>query len=154
MSDSMATQFWMILITALFFSSLTAYFAGKRGRSPIIWWLIGFSFGLLGLVALFILPNAQEEEDAVTYSENLNQDTLLSPLPVTEIAEPEVEKLWYYLDDDHHQFGPVSVVALREQWNTGMLKLDSFVWTKEMSDWQKVESLPDLLHVLSNPSID
>jgi hypothetical protein len=45
--------------------------------------------------------------------------------------------------------GPVSIIALRELWNRGLLELNSYVWTDGMEKWEKVDHLPELKIVLN-----
>ena len=60
----------------------------------------------------------------------------------------EEDKLWYYLDQNRQQVGPVSLIAVRELWNRGQLELTSLVWTKGMEQWQKIDDLSELKNYL------
>lgn len=66
---------------------------------------------------------------------------------------PNLDVLWYYLDEQHEQQGPVSLIALRELWKTGRLLPTAFVWSKGMFQWKKVEELPDLKNELESESL-
>jgi hypothetical protein len=44
------------LITWLLFAIVTAFAAGARGRSTLLWFLIGFLLGPFGLVLVLVLP--------------------------------------------------------------------------------------------------
>ena len=71
------------------------------------------------------------------------------PPSINSKRQEEEDKLWYYLDVNHHQMGPVSIIALRELWNTGLLELTSYVWTEGMLQWEKVDDLSALKEALS-----
>ena len=71
------------------------------------------------------------------------------PTPEELKLQDEEEKLWYYLDQNHQQVGPVSIIALRALWNRGVLELNSYVWTEGMTQWEKVDNLSDLKTLLN-----
>ncbi len=142
----------MIIIFALIIACCTAYYANRKGRNPIIWFILGILLGIIAPLILLFLPtvNGGRNVEKPTMSVS-NPDPLLRqqpPLPPPSPAElkhqEEEEKLWYYLDQQHQQMGPVSIVALRELWNTGRLNLNSYVWTNGMSQWEKVDQLSEL----------
>ena len=41
-----------------------SYLAQKRGRGWAVWFLVGFIFGLIGTLVLYILPNKANEKGA------------------------------------------------------------------------------------------
>jgi hypothetical protein len=132
-----------ILLTAF----AAAYFAKLKGRDPILWFVIGFLFTIPALILLYLLPDSNESDVTMTVSE---PDPSLTPSPTKVIERlPDENKLWYYLDQEHEQMGPVSVVALRDLWNTGLLEPGSLVWTEGMSKWETIEELPELREILN-----
>jgi hypothetical protein len=116
--------------------------------------LLGFVFGVLSLIVLLLLPPVRQADEGIGMKEELP-----APRPASSTLEPaqepqrisyqEEEKLWYYLDQNHQQYGPISLIGLRELWNTGKVELTSYVWTEGMEKWEKVESLPDLQRALA-----
>jgi len=154
------SMFYVILFLAM--AGLTAYYAHFKGRNPLAWFALTLLFGFFApLILLFIprlgpdgAPLKQDNEPMMNVS---NPDPSLAnqippPSPLLTRSKDE-DKLWYYLDQDHQQIGPVSVVALRELWNTGRLELSSYVWSEGMLDWKKVDELPDLKDVLNKPYV-
>jgi len=142
-------------ILLLIIASFTAYYANRKGRNPLLWFVIGILLGIFApLILLFLSPHkgdtAQNGKLTIKVS---NPDSSLLDLsqtsPQIELKPSEEDKLWYYLDQDHQQMGPVSLVALRELWNRGQLELNSYVWSNGMEEWQKVEELPELKKCLS-----
>lgn len=45
------------------------------------------------------------------------------------------ETVWFYIRD-HQQQGPIGTFELKKMFEHGMLKWDSFVWTKEFDTWK------------------
>jgi len=112
--------------------ALNAYFAQKRGRDPIIWFVIGLFIGLFGILALFLLPTLSKSE----IEENEIE------LEVKPIQTPNYKSLqWFYLDVDHAQHGPVTYDMLQSNFNQDIITEDTYVWSEEMTDWQKVKDL-------------
>lgn len=157
---NLIVSFIFILIIA----SLTAYYASTKGRNPYIWFALGALLGIFAPLILFflsVLAPSQEKgggEPTMTVSQpdpslQVTEKKPQAPLTPEELKRKEEEdKLWYYLDQNHHQMGPVSVFALRELWNSGRLELTSYVWSEGMADWTKVDNLPDLKDVLNKGS--
>lgn len=50
-------------------------------------------------------------------------------------------KLWYYLDSEMEQKGPVSASLLQEKIRTGHIVPDTYLWNEELDDWKPLESL-------------
>lgn len=151
--DPNTIQMIMSFIILVIVASLTAYYAERKGRSFAIWFLLGALLGIFAPLILFFLPSLQEtEESGGQPTMAVSQpDPSLQHLPSSAPQRDwQLEdKLWYYLDHQHQQMGPVSVIALRDLWNRGLLELNSYVWTEGMSQWRKVDELPELKATLS-----
>lgn len=133
-------------VVLLIVAGLTSYYAEKKGRNPAIWFVIGILLGFFAPIILFFLPSykATENDSGVSGS----REQVPPPAPP---LRPSIEqnKLWFYLDANHKQYGPVSMIALKELWDTGQLELTSYVWSEGMGKWDKVDNLPDLKKELS-----
>ncbi len=137
-------------IILLIVGSMTAYYANRKGKNPLLWFVLGMLIGLFAPLILFFLPSNKPEEKFPTMSVS-NPDPSLAQLASPLEIPPSIEenKLWYYLDKDHQQMGPVSIIALRELWNRGQLELTSYVWSEGMDNWERVDNLPDLKAALN-----
>lgn len=109
------------------FGLLACYYANKRGRNPYPWFFIGFFLGLIGLLILFILPKIEKQEEKKSHTPKMPP-----PLPDT---------LWYYLDKDHKQHGPISQTWLSKEIAQNRLNKDTLVWNENLKDWKKVKDL-------------
>jgi hypothetical protein len=113
-----------------------SYFAKQRGRNPLNWFIAGLFFGIFALIALFILPIRQKNEkqtlQTLPPSKNL-QLTILTP--------SHAEKLWYFLDEQKTQFGPMSFDALSKAWNEGKVQEHTYVWNESMDKWQRFQEV-------------
>ena len=145
-------SFILLIIIAIF----TSYYAGSQGRNSLKWFVIGLLLGILAPLILFFLPPVKKEKSGSFPSMTISPpDPSLAHLPHAVLSSEDLKikeeenKLWFYLDQNHEQVGPVSVVALRELWNRGKLELNQYVWSEGMEQWKKVEDLPELRVVLN-----
>lgn len=135
-------QFVVSFIVSTVFAFICAYYAEKKGRYPLGWFILGFLFTIFSLIVLFFLSPLKQEEAGSSTA--VVKDELKGPPPAPIEFTKEEDRLWYYLDQNHQQMGPVSMVALREEWNRGLLELNSYVWADGMEKWEKVDQLPEL----------
>ena len=154
LDPNMVLSFILLLMIA----SFTAYYANRKGRNPLLWFMIGILLGIFAPLILLFLPAVKSERgnDGLPTMTISNPDPSLQDLPPSPVKSEikrreEEEKLWYYLDQNHQQMGPVSIIALRELWNRGQLELTSYVWSDGMTQWQTVDDLPDLKAALNKP---
>lgn len=154
---NMLLSFILLLIIA----SFTSYYANRKGRNPVLWFIIGVLLGIFAPLILLFFPPVKKESSnngipTMTVSNpDPSLENLPQPIPPTQAQlkrQEEEDKLWYYLDQNHQQMGPVSIIALRELWNRGQLELSSYVWSEGMEQWQKVDNLPELKTALNNLS--
>lgn len=131
-------------IILLIISSFTALYAEKRGRSPVGWFILTLLFSLLATIALFLLPPLKKSDIVSPPSAPPLKPTPEGQNYQAENERLKADRLWFYLDSSHNQFGPISIIGLRELWNRGQLSLKSYVWSEGMEKWQLVEELPDL----------
>ena len=116
--------------------------AKKRGRNPYIWFGIGFFLGILTLLVLFLLP-------ALKSSQNREEGNVAGKQPIPTPAKINLETLdsthfntlWYYLDHNHDQFGPMSIDALSRVWREGKIAKTTFVWNEFMENWKRFEEV-------------
>jgi GYF domain 2 len=152
--------FSVVLFLAI--AGLTAYFARFKGRNPVAWFLIALLIGFFAPIILMFLPRLGPDGQPIISDLDPTMTVLkpdapddeqsVFPSPLLDRQEGE-DKLWYYMDQAHQQVGPVSVIALREQWHTGRLELNSYVWTEGMVDWKKIDELPELKLILNKMNV-
>src|ERR1700735_1974676 len=125
-------QYFYSFLFGLVNAFICAYFAKKRGRNSLYWFMGGVFFGLFALGTLFLLPirkiAAQVKSDAS------------APL-LQAVAPEQASKLWYYLDQTKQQYGPMSLDALGKAWNDGKLHVHSLVWNEDLESWKKLEEV-------------
>lgn len=152
---------WMLFFNLLFgfiIGLVAAYYAERKGRNRLAWFLLGFFFSVFALIALYFLSSLKAED---VQKKEPSVSSPITPLSLsvpehTQLPDPGLknlgneDRLWYYLDQNHQQYGPVSLVALKDLWNTGMLGLRSYVWSEGMEKWEHVENLPDLIHAFKS----
>lgn len=120
-----------ILIPSLAFGLIAAYLALRKGRNPYTWFTAGFVFGLLGVLALFILPQSQRKIFQLGEAKS-------SPRP---FIDGPSDRFWYYLDENRTSQGPMSHNALTQAWQNGSVASNTFVWHEELSAWKPLQEL-------------
>ncbi len=146
------------LILYLIIAGGTAYYAQTKGKNPYLWFAIALLLGIFAPIILFVLtlfPNKEKDpQQPPSWPMEIMpipEAQLKSEAPIqTELPKKiDDSRLWYYLDKNHQQMGPVSIIGLREEWNRGLVDLESYVWAQGMSDWKKIDDQPDLKKLLS-----
>lgn len=111
-----------------------SHLAKQRGRSPLNWFIAGLFFGIFALIVLFILPNRRRGETShPVIPQKIPRLTLLSP--------SHEEKLWYFLDEEKTQIGPMSFDALSKAWIEGKIRENTYVWNELMDNWQQFQEV-------------
>lgn len=148
---NMLLSFILLLIIA----SFTSYYANRKGRNPLLWFVLGLLLGIFApLILLFLSKTKQDAMPTMSVSQpdpSISRLPAAPPTPEDLLRQQEENKLWYYLDQEHQQIGPVSMIALRELWNRGKLDLNQYVWSEGMEKWEKVDNLPELKVILNKP---
>ena len=121
----------VILCMSTLAGIISAYIARRRGRNPYFWFGVGFLFGLIGVMAIFIAPNPKkaESEEVTTKTE-----------PKFYIDGP-IDRFWYYLDASRQQQGPMSHDALTQAWKKGSITSSTLVWNEDLSNWKELQEL-------------
>lgn len=164
------SELLIAFIMLIIIASITSYYAEKKGRNSTVWFILTILFGPIVPLILFFLStlNADGSTETVEQKKKKEEETLaLLNTPTTplqavgseaaanidkneQMAYLQEDKLWYYLDQDHRQYGPISLIGLRELWNNGKVDLNSYAWSEGMASWEKIENLPDLHKALAN----
>lgn len=117
-----------VLISWTLFGLATAYIANKKGRNPYFWFFVGFFLAVLGLLLAFFMPKSKEQKPEV------KKEEVKTPPQITDT-------LWYYLDKEHKQHGPVSQIWLDKEISEKRLNENTYVWNENLKDWEKVKDL-------------
>ena len=133
----MDNNFLFNFVLALLFGMLTSYLAQARGRNPLVWFFIGAGFGVFGILALFFFPVEKEEPKKAFVDE------------ITVVPEPVLPDRWFYLDEQHAQYGPVTLAALQVLWKEKKISASTMVWCEGMQEWKRVGELESLLKRLN-----
>jgi MFS family permease len=129
-------QLLNIFLFGLFCGVLASYFATKRGRYPLGWFLIGFFLGAIGVLLLFVLPKVEKSP---------SRPPQKSLYPHLAVRSEAWLKMWYYLDPTHKQQGPFEFPDLIKKWKEKGICETSYIWGEGMPQWRRLSDLPDLL---------
>src|SRR4051812_10524826 len=89
---------WLICSIGLVFGLYLAKKAAGLGKNRNLWFMIGFLFGIYGLVAFWITKKRTKKQ-------------IQAPTVVVNPPEPSIrysDAFWYYLDEAHSTVGPMS----------------------------------------------
>ncbi len=112
----------------------------------MIWFCLGTSLGLIAVILLYILPPKIATALVTdTSSEKQRQNDTSPDLSSKDMATRPPEILWYYLDKENNQYGPMSFNALKSAWNCEEIDPCTYVWNENMKEWQPLETLPEAL---------
>ena len=131
MSLFLSIVFWALI------GASTSYLASQRGRNPYAWFFVGILFGVLGTIALFVLPSLTPVEEKEKTTE----------VPMSEGSsngKNVISGEWFCLDTMRKQLGPMSVNDLKILWAEGKIDRNSYVWCGGMGDWQHIFEISDL----------
>ena len=119
----------LALIISLTMGLLSSYIAKKRGKNPYTWFFCGFFFGLLGVALFYFFSSKKAEEVAPE----------ISPKPL--LKDPLSDKMWYYLDQNMNQTGPISYSALTQARDQGLISNDTYIWNADFDDWKLLQDV-------------
>lgn len=127
------------------FGCSCAYFAKKQKRNRYVWFFVGLLLGIFGLLLLLMLPML---ERFFKKEEKKQPSTVVIDMPIEEKKGPSLSTdpafadiLWYYLDENKAQVGPMSLQALERNWAEGKLQAATYVWNEKLSDWKTIGEL-------------
>ena len=103
----------------------------KKGPQPNPLVCFRRSFFLPSLLLLAFLPTRETEAPSPTPEEK------------QESPSEEPPEVWFYLDQERSQIGPLSLSKLKRLFYRGDLTGKSLVWTPTFNEWKKIEQLPD-----------
>lgn len=132
---------------------VTAYFAKRQGRNPLIWFAIGCFLPSFSLALLFILPIigyffkrkfVKTLNKAARSKKSKENDPLtinVPPFPDLNPSEEAIKKLWYFLDQENQTVGPMSFFAFYQKWKEGKIASKTFVWNDSLSEWKQFKEI-------------
>lgn len=135
---------FLFILIPIFLGWVNAYFAQTRGRNPFTWFILGFFFGIISLIVLFILPSYNDKKDEKKESAESDDGIYVSR------HAPFDQHDWYYLDKEHKQKGPHTFRELKRYFGKENISLETYVWNETMSDWKKIKDMPDFLTSLKD----
>ena len=133
-------QTFLMILSSLLIAWGCSHLAKKRGRNPINWFIAGLFFGILAPIVLFLLPPPKKQAALP------QQDPLVPQSPLTILQPDHIGKLWYFIDEEKQQLGPMSFDALGKAWQDGKVREKTYVWNEAMENWGRFQDV-----IKSNP---
>ncbi len=129
-----------MILSSFLFGYSCSQIARNKGRHPGYWFLIGLLFGLLALLAIALLPPPGR-------ASTLFRQRAQRPPPVTKIPKlatidpAQAHPIWYYLDREKTQLGPMSFDALTRDWREGKVTDRTWVWNERLENWKPLNEV-------------
>jgi hypothetical protein len=121
--------FWLLsLLAGIIYGCICSHLAKKKGKNPVWWFAMGMACGIFAPIFLFFLPPTKKPNPPILQSELFNTE--------------ELKILWYYVEENRQQCGPVTIKGLLNAFKDGKLSESSYVWNEKMENWQMISHLP------------
>lgn len=127
-------QTFLTLVTNVMIAYACSRYAMRVRRNPTNWFIAGLLFGIFAIIVLYFLSRTR-----VAVVKPAPQPRIVPQLITLEPAH--AEKLWYFLDEQMTQFGPMSFNGLKRAWNEGKVRDQTYVWNEEMKNWKKFQEV-------------
>ncbi len=128
-------QLFNLILCWIFLGFLTAYLAGRKNKNPQIWFWVGLTLGLLGILLLYLIPEKVVKKPKAAP---------LKPVELPPPPQPQSEQEWHYYNNEKLRCGPIGRKELIELIEKKQLQAGSYVWTPGLEDWKKVQEIGDL----------
>jgi hypothetical protein len=122
----------------IIFGAISAYLAKMRGKNPYLWFGLGMLFGLFGVLFLVFSPKTKKSNlSPQTQQAKYQGETIDIDPPY----DPKLNQfLWYFLDKDNGQHGPMSFDALHKEYRGFTVTGETFVWNETLANWQPLKN--------------
>ena len=131
-------SFILSLIISLINGCVCLYIAKKRGKAIWPWFFVGLFLGIFGLFFLLLIPSSLLKKKPLPPPPLEEEKESLS-LPSPSVLE---SSLWYYLDKENKQVGPISFAELKNKVLTQVLIGTKYIWYEEWEEWRQIQELP------------
>ncbi len=121
---------WLLCLIGIAFGLYLARKAVRIGKNRNFWFLIGFFFGIYGVIAFWISKRNLKKQPQKPSS----------PKPVEPLIRYS-EAFWYYLDEAKATIGPMSHSRINQLFQEGILHAKTLVWNEELENWKSLEEL-------------
>lgn len=121
-------------IGSIIMGLISLYFARKKRKNPLVWFTIGFMFKLTGLCFLLLFPIIKN-----FFRKKKPPAEIATPKPASPVFPSQT--IWYYLDEENKQNGPMSFQKLQEIEKNGIIHFDTYVWNETFNEWKKWKEL-------------
>lgn len=146
-------QLIVSIVSSLLFGKLCSSIAKKNGKNSLLWFQLGFFFGIFALLFLFYLSHrdklkASPEGVALETSNSTMETKALtcSLRPKTTLEERE----WFYFDTKSQKEHKLSFKELKDLIQNKVVEESSFLWSEGMDQWMRLKDLAYLKIVLES----
>lgn len=133
----------ILIVLWLLQGSIAAYGAKRTGRNPYLWFALGCFFGIFAILAVFFIKKRVQKVGPTipVTTETPTRKTLPS-------------RLWYYLDQNTQQKGPIQTFALEHAWEEGQILPSTYVWHEGMENWKTWQEVCEENGIVLNKPVE
>ena len=129
----------MHLLTTIVFiflcGNVCSRLAKYKQRNPKHWFWMGILFGFLAVIVLACLPRSKKIIPA-------SAPPALPKIPALKAIDVlHSNRIWYYLDKEKQQFGPMSLDLLSLNWREGKVQETTYVWNETFDQWKALKEV-------------
>lgn len=149
-------QSLIVLLIQVLSGFIGYYIAIKKNKSPVLWFIIGFFFGLIGILILILLPETPNIQNKPPYRNqysskpNQQNETFEETIILHEDENQEEFDHWFFLNHEKQTLGPFSLKAICKNISKKEQPEKTWLWKKGMKNWQRLEEIPEALEQLKN----
>lgn len=143
-----------ILLIQVLLGFIGYYIAIKKNKSPIIWFIVGFLFGFIGIIILLILSDKVDNSNDLSYENKYSPRNKQNKEYIEEATvqqeETQPSNFWFFLNENKQITGPVSLDIIYKNIIKKEYPEKTWIWKKGMKNWQRLEEIPEALEQLKN----
>jgi len=101
--------------------------------------------GIIAFIILYLLPSKKLNLKGNTNLSKIQNDSCdtTDTQQAPTLLNATIE-LWYYLDNQNNQYGPMSFEALERAWECEKINASTYVWNRKMDKWLLLKEVPVL----------
>ncbi len=146
-----------ILVSGLI-GMLCSNMAQKKGKNSMLWFQIGFCFGIFGIALFFftllkdkISSKSKPAQQEFALNAQAASSVEETPKPIiSHSTQTSLEdREWFYLDQNNKVNGGISFKVLKELIQKKAIHDTTLIWSEGMDSWKKLVDLSYLKLVLN-----
>lgn len=155
---------YSVLLLSIISGVVTALVAKQKQRNAVIWFFLGFCFGLFSLIFVSLLPSKGSPKTNEVASFSYADSSAQALPPEENMPATSSEKIlripmnlnidWYYIDQNLTTQGPFKLKELRRIVVEKKLSEETYIWCDECDDWTPIKAFSNRSTVFDPALVD